>query len=90
MGNDKKVQILRKGQKITFQIPLVVLRAFAYQNDAVYYIVGHRKKETPMGHQGGVLWGVLKTDGTYEQIPTEVYKRAEQLVVSENLLHGLE
>lgn len=90
MGNDKKVQILRKGQKITFQIPLIVLRAFAYQNDSVYYIVGHRKKETPMKNQSGVLWGVLKTDGTYDQIPPEVYKRAEQLVISENLLHGLE
>jgi len=87
---NQQPKILKVGQEFSFQLPLKVLRAFAYENDSVYYIVAQLKKNTPIGHHGGVVWGVLKIDGTFDQIPVEAIQRAEQLIVKENLLKDLE
>lgn len=90
MDEKGKVKILKVGGNITFQIQLKVLRAFADQEDGIYYIVASTKKRFPIVNTQQVVWGVLRLDGTYDKIPQHVLARAGRLVVKENLLQGLE
>ena len=80
--------VYKVGQKIKFEIPLKVLRAFAV-NHSIYYIVGVVKKSAPIANQAEPLWGVLNVDGSFKAIPAQVMKRATLLVAKENLFKGL-
>lgn len=92
MQNDDKQPkkpILKVGNEVNFSIPLLVLRAFASEEDEnLYYIVGLKKTGAPV--RQGYMWGVLKYDGSYDAVPMSVMERAASLVQTENLLDKLE
>ena len=76
-------------QILNLTLQLKVLRAFA-MDDIVYYIVGVIRKDSVLRHTSTPVFGVLRNDGTHDQIPPEALNMADELVQKENLLKNLE
>lgn len=79
----------KKDQILNLTLQLKVLRAFAI-NDIIYYIVGVIRKNSVLRHTSTPVFGVLRNDGTHDQIPPEALNKANELVQRENLLKNLE
>ena len=81
--------LYKVGQILDLTLKLKVLRAFAIE-DVIYYIVGVIRKDSLLRHSATPVFGVLRNDGTHDQIPPEALKRTNELVQKENLLKNLE
>lgn len=77
------------GQVLDLHLKLKVLRAFAI-DDVVYYVVGVIRKDSVLRHTKAPMYGVFRNDGSFEKIPPDALKRADELVVNEKLLENLE
>lgn len=71
--------ILQPNQLVDLNLKLKVLKAFAIE-DTIYYIVQVLQADTPLQHMQGLVWGVLRCDGTSENIPQDVFDRAARIV----------
>ena len=79
----------KKDQILNLTLQLKVLRAFALE-DIVYYIVGVIRKNSVLRHTATPVFGVLRNDGTHDQIPPEALLKANELVQKEDLLKNLD
>jgi hypothetical protein len=71
--------LLVPNQLVDLNLKLKVLKAFAVE-DTIYYVVQILQANTPLQYMQGLVWGVLRCDGTSENIPQDVFEKAARIV----------